>query len=153
MVLHIVQDLVSRAGRPVPVNALDILRHVECALQHLLMLIGLRELLINERARLESRVAEVSRSEGCTHAAEEESEALSVARARVNKLRAERASLKSWTKQEKVDRDTFANLISELESAAASQDVQLGLVVRALWSLDDCVAAGENRPNTTDVWP
>lgn len=81
-------------------------------------------------------------------AAEEYLGALCVARACVDKLTADRASLTAGTEQVKAECDPLAAFIRELEVAAATCKAELGVVVRAVRSLKGRAAACKDRDNT-----
>lgn len=75
-------------------------------------------------------------------------EALYVARAIVDELTAERASLTAGTESAKAERDSFAALICELEVVAATHDGELDFVVLAQQLLTVRSEAGEERVNS-----
>lgn len=112
--------LVSLAVLPALNNGLDVLSLAECWSHDPLALIDLRQVMTNERAGVESSVAEVSRLEECVCAAEEDAELLRLARARVVKLMAERALLTAKTEQVNSECEALAACICELEVAAAT---------------------------------
>lgn len=64
-----------------------------------------------------------------------------MAHERVEKLAAEPASLTKGTEQVKVERDTLATRICELEAAAATGIGELGIVERAVQPLKGCDTA------------
>lgn len=74
-----------------------------------------------------------------------------MARARVNELTAECASLAAWTEQEKVECYTLAARICELEVDAATHDAELSLVLLARRLLKAWAEAGEDRANNAEA--
>lgn len=122
MVLSFIQDLVSRAGLLAPGRVLDVLCFAESCLCDCFIIMELRLVLTNEWAEgeEESRMAEVRRSEGRVHEAEEDLETLFVARVPIYKMTTERASLTAGTEQAKTEHDTLAPRIRDLEVAAAT---------------------------------
>lgn len=72
-----------------------------------------------------------------------------MARASVEELTDERASLIAATEQEMAESDAWAARIPKLEVAAAKCDLELRVVLRAVRSSKGCVAAGEDKVNTT----
>lgn len=84
-------------------------------------------------------------------AAEDDSEGLRVAHARVDDLIPERASFTARSGQEIVEQDTLAAQICELEAAAAARYRELGFVVWAVGSLKGLFASGEDRASTTQA--
>lgn len=71
-------------------------------------------------------------------------ETLCLACMHVDELMTERASLAAGAEQALTKHDTLATGIRELEVAEANCDGKLGVVVRAVRSLKEGIAAGEN---------
>lgn len=105
-------------------------------------------MLNSDRAEVESRMVEVNRLEGRMHAVVKDSEALCVAPARVQELKAERLAFNAETEPEKVERDTSPARIFELKVAAGTRDGELGIVVRVLHSSKGPSAADEDKAST-----
>lgn len=82
-------------------------------------------MLINERAQARSRIAEYFRLEENLCVAEEDSEALGVVLAHIDDWTVERASLTVGTERPKVEADTLAVRIGELEVGEPSCDGEL----------------------------
>lgn len=101
MILDKKRGLVSRVGLLVLHDRLDVLRIVEDGLPDYLTLTELRWVSKSEKAKVESRMAEVQRLEEPVRTAEEDSEVLRVARVRVDELMSERASFTAETDQAK----------------------------------------------------
>lgn len=106
--------LVSCAGVPVPDNVVNVLHLADRHLRDRLTLTLLCRVLTNEQRAAESKMAEDCRLEEHVHASGEDSKALHVARALVDDLTAEHASLTTGTEQAKAEHNTLATRICEL---------------------------------------
>lgn len=152
MVLGNIQGLVILVGLLASDNnGLNVLRLAECGLSDYAALIKQRLVLTREWAEAVLKVSELRRLEERVCTDGEDSGALRAARARVNELTAERASLTSGTEQAKGERDTLAPRICKLEGPATTFEGEIGIVVRAVRSLKSRVAEGEDRVSTEEV--
>lgn len=85
------------------------------------------------------------------HTAEEDLMAICVARAPVNKLTTQQASLTTGTEQAKVKPAPLACCSRELKVAATIYHRELGLVGQSMLSLKGLVAPGKDNENTAEV--
>lgn len=93
MLLSNIQSSTSRGGWPDAESGLHVICLAECSLCDRLTVIEFHLVLTSERAKVESRMTKVCRLEERMGAAENDSEALRAARALVEKLKAENASI------------------------------------------------------------
>lgn len=99
------------------------------------------------------RAVEVFHFKECVRAAEKRSGSLRMARAGVDYMKGEDASLATMTEQAKVERETLAVCIHEQKGRTTTQDAELAVVVRCEQEVTGCLAAGEERANTAGSWP
>lgn len=148
MILSNIQDLVSGVGLPASDNGLNVLRLLGLGLRDRLTILRLRSVLINEWAEEDSRVAEIPPVEECVRATDEYLESLRVARASVDELTDERASLTAGAEQAKAAHDALKSCTRGLEVPAAPSGRQLGVLLWAMQLSKGRATATEDRGNT-----
>lgn len=116
-----------------------------------LTLIERRPVLTNERAEAELGMTHVRWLEDLACVAQEDLKALCGALGRADELTAERAGLISGTEQAKAKRDTLSALICKLKVSEAACNGVSRIVARAVRSLEDHSAAGEDMVNTVEA--
>lgn len=143
--------MISRAGLLAPAKSFDVLLLLEFSLGESHTLMEPRPVLNNIRAEAKSSVEEARRLEESVCTAEEDFEALRVARLHVDVWTSERTSLPARNEQVKGKRDTLAARIRKLEVAAATCYGNLCVVVRAVQSWKRRVAAESRALETVEM--
>lgn len=134
-------------------ESLDVLPLVEYSLHERLRLIELHCMISSERAKAKSKVAEISRLQELVRVTDAVAgeEALSVACARVDELTTERGSLAARNEQAQAEGYTLWSRIGKLEVAEVTCDGELGIVVQAVRSWKERIAAGHTPASMAEV--
>lgn len=107
--------------------------------------------LTNNQAYAESKAVELSRLKAFMHDSEAWLKQSIVVHVRVDDLTSKPGTLRTGTNQSKTEHDAFSDLTFEMDVDAAKHDSEFGVWVRAMPSLNNRIAAGNTRANTTGL--